>query len=95
LTFDAAASDGRSEPAAQTYLVKQSRRPIRTKRDFAQAQALCRGTCRFSVNETGAKLLLTVTNLRPRGTYYYKVAARDNVSHLKGPRSVMAKVRTP
>ena len=94
LTFDAAASDGRSDPAAQTYLVKQSRQPIRTKRDFAQAQALCQGTCRFSVKETGAKLVLTIVDLRPRSTYYYKVAARDNVSHLRGPRSVTVKVRT-
>jgi len=94
LTFDAAASDGRRDPAAQRYVIKQSRRPIRTKRDFARAQALCRATCKFSVKDAGAKLRLSVTDLRPRSTYYYKVAARDNVAHLIGPRSVTARVRT-
>ena len=34
-------------PAARTYLVKQSRRPIRSARAFRRAQTLCNGSCRF------------------------------------------------
>jgi hypothetical protein len=39
-------------------------------------------------------MTLTITNLRPRTTYYYSVAARDNVSNRRGPRSATVRVRT-
>jgi alpha-tubulin suppressor-like RCC1 family protein len=94
LTFAAAASDGRHAPAARSYVIKQSRRPIRTEAQFTRATTLCRGTCRFAVTDVGATISLTITDLRPRSTYYYKAAARDNVSHLLGRRSATAKVRT-
>jgi phosphodiesterase/alkaline phosphatase D-like protein len=37
---------------------------------------------------------LTITDLRPRTTYFYAVAARDNVSGRAGPRSPTTKTRT-
>jgi hypothetical protein len=37
---------------------------------------------------------LRVNDLRRRTTYYYAVAARDNVSGRLGPRSKTAKART-
>jgi len=87
LWFDAPGSDGTKPPAARSYLVKQSLRPIRTARDFSHAQPLCRGSCRFAVVTVGARIRLTITNLRPHTTYFYVVAARDNVSGWAGPRS--------
>ena len=95
LTFEAPGSDQRIAPAARAYLVKQSRRPLRRQRDFEAASALCAGSCRFPKDiAVGAKLSLTVTDLRPRTTYYYAVAARDNVSHRTGRRSRAVAVRT-
>jgi hypothetical protein len=67
---------------------------MRTPREFARGQALCRGSCHFSSAAVGATMTLTITNLRPRTTYYYSVAARDNVSHRLGPRSATVRVRT-
>ena len=89
LTFDAPGTDGKRPPAATTYLVKQSLR-----RDFARARALCRGSCRFRVIQLGVKITLTITHLRPHTTYYYAVAARDNVSGRLGARSRAVKVTT-
>ncbi|MDP8924578.1 MAG: hypothetical protein M3O34_17120, partial [Chloroflexota bacterium] len=94
LTFEAAGTDKANPPAATRYLVKQSHRPIRTARDFKRAHSLCGGTCRFAVTEVQAKITLTVTDLRRRTTYYYAVAARDNVSGRLGPRSKTIRVRT-
>jgi len=94
LRFRAPGSDGADPPAARTYLIKQSRRPIRNARAFRRARALCRGTCRFSVTELGAKVSLKVTGLRRRRTYHYAVAARDNVSARLGRRSRSVKART-
>lgn len=94
LTFRAPGSDGRRAPAARNYLVRQSLRPMRTPREFARGQALCRGSCHFSSAAVGATMTLTITNLRPRTTYYYSVAARDNVSNRRGPRSATVRVRT-
>jgi phosphodiesterase/alkaline phosphatase D-like protein len=37
---------------------------------------------------------LTVTDLRPGTTYYYSVAARDNVTRKVGRRSRAAKAKT-
>ena len=95
LDFRAPGTDGSNPPAARGYLVKQSLRPIRTTRDFERAPALCRGTCAFRFTAVGASARLTVTELRRRTTYYYAIAARDNVSHRRGPRSktVAAKTR--
>ena len=94
LSFRAAGTHGRRLPAARSYLVKQSRRPIKTRRGFRRAQTLCRGKCSFKVRFVGEKITLTITDLRPRATYYYAVAARDNVSGRPGRRSPTAKVRT-
>jgi hypothetical protein len=94
LTFRASGSSGMALPAARHYVVKQSRRPIRTTRDFRRAATLCRGRCRFDVTQPGSTLSLTVTNLRRRATYFYAVAALDNVSGRRGPRSRTVRVRT-
>jgi hypothetical protein len=95
LSFNAPGTDGNRPPAARTYLVKQSRRPIRGRRGFRRAQTLCRGHCRFpAITQVGGKVTLTVTHLRPRTTYYYAVAARDNVSLRLGPRSRAVAGRT-
>jgi len=56
---------------------------------------LCKGRCRFAeVTEVGARITLTVTDLRRRATYYYAVAARDNVTGKLGRRSRPAKATT-
>jgi len=94
LSFLAPGSDGRRLPAARSYLIKQSTKPIRGARGFRRAAALCRGNCRFKVTRVGAKVRLTVADLRPRTTYYYAITARDNVSRRPGPRSRMVRVRT-
>jgi len=94
LTFRAAGSSGSSLPAARAYLIKQSLRPIGTPRAFRRAVALCRAACRFAVTQVNTLIRLEVTNLRPRTTYYYSVAARDNVSRRTGPRSTTVRART-
>ncbi|MGH8575066.1 MAG: hypothetical protein ACREX8_21230, partial [Gammaproteobacteria bacterium] len=95
LTFIAPGTDGRRPPAARTYVVKQSLRPIRSARGFRRAQTLCKGRCRFAgVTEVGAEIKLTIKDLRPRTTYYYAVAARDNVSGKLGRRSRPARAKT-
>jgi hypothetical protein len=87
LGFFAPGTDGNRPPAARSYVVKQSRRPIRGRRGFRRAQTLCHGRCRFAVTRVGS-------NLRPRTTYYYAIAARDNVSGRLGRRSRAVRVRT-
>ncbi len=87
LGFRAPGTDGSHPPPARRYVVKQSRRPIRSARDFARAQALCKGSCKFSVSRVAAPITLVVTDLLPRTTYYYAVAARDNVSDHHGSRA--------
>ena len=95
LRFRAAGSDGDRPPAARSYVVKQSLRPIRSARAFRRAVALCSGRCRFrTIRQVGARLDLTVTDLRRRTTYYYAVAARDNVSGMLGRRSPTVRVTT-
>ena len=94
LTFRAVGSNGSKAPAAHGYLVKQSLRPIRSAREFDRAATLCKGTCSFRVTRLNAALTLSVTGLRPRTTYYYKVAARDNVSGLTGALSKTATAKT-
>lgn len=69
------------------YLVKQSRRPIRGRRGLRRAAPLCKGSCRFATARVGATIRLTVTDLRPRTTYYYAVAARDNRAGLARARA--------
>ena len=93
LRFDAAGSDRSRPPAARGYVIKQSRRPIRTARDFDRAPALCGGTCRFDVTAVGAEIELMVSALRRRTTYHYAIAARDNVSGRRGPRSKAVSIR--
>jgi hypothetical protein len=93
LSFTAAGSDGRNDPAARTYVIKQSAPKARTNGRVVATKALCKGTCRFRLTEVGTSVSLTVTDLRPRTTYSYAVAARDNVSNRLGPR-VTIRVRT-
>ncbi len=94
LTFRAPGSAGSSLPPARTYLIKQSFRPIRTRRDFRRAHALCKGACTFAVTKRNAAITLNVTGLRRRTRYYYSVAARDNVSKRTGPRSRTVRAKT-
>ncbi|MDP1850017.1 MAG: hypothetical protein Q8K79_19685 [Solirubrobacteraceae bacterium] len=94
LTFSAPGTDGRRGPAARRYLVKQSLRPMRTRRDIARAPALCRASCRFSVSRVGTRIILNVRNLRPRTRYHYRIAAYDNVTGRPG-RSRGISLRTP
>jgi len=42
----------------------------------------------------GAPVTQTITDLDRRRTYYYAIAARDNVSRRLGPRSATISVRT-
>jgi len=95
LSFRAPGTDGSKPPPARSYLVRQSLRPIRTARDFRRADALCKGACTFGDAQLGSTITLNVTDLRRGRTYYYAVAARDNVTALAGPRSktVAARVR--
>ena len=94
LLWSAPGSDGSKPPAARAYVVKQSLHPIRGARGFARAQTLCHRSCRFSVTTVGVGIKLTITRLRARTTYYYAVAALDNVSGRSGPRSKEVEVRT-
>lgn len=94
LRFDAPGTDGSKAPAAKGYIVKQSLRPIRTTRDFDRAMTLCGGVCRFGVTRPGDAVTLTINRLRRRTTYYYAVAARDNVSARRGPRSKTVSAKT-
>ena len=94
MSFRAAGTDrGRGE-AVQTYLVKQSLKPIRGKRGVARAQSLCDGTCRFTVTKVNTTLTLTITDLRPNTTYHYTIAARDNLTGRPGPPSPSNHART-
>jgi hypothetical protein len=95
LTFKAPGSDGSSAPAARTYLIKQSQRPIRSARAFQRADSLCKGKCSFKVTLVGDPITLTVTKLRRHTRYYYAIKARDNVSKRTGPRSRTVKARVP
>lgn len=94
LEFNAAGTDGTHPPPAGSYVVKQALGPIRSARQFARARTLCMGACRFTVSQVGGKVTLTVTDLQPHTTYYYAVAARDNVSAHRGPRSQAVKTKT-
>ncbi len=95
LSFIAPGTDGSRPPAARAYLVKQSVRPIRNARGFTRAKSLCKGSCRFpAVTRVGGTITLTVEDLRPGTTYYYAVAARDNVSGRLGRRSSEVRVKT-
>ena len=93
LTFQAAGTDGRKAPAAQNYVIKQSTRPIRTRRDFDRGVVLCGGKCAFDITSTDSTVDLTVTRLQRSRLYHYAVAARDNVSSRMGPRSRTVSVR--
>ena len=92
--FRSVGTNNKNAPAAQRYLVKQSLRPIRTKRDFERAFALCSGGCSFKIIRIGARLNLTVNRLKRSRRYYYAIAARDNVSSLPAPRSRPISPRT-
>ena len=95
LTFPAPGSDGTHPPAARAYLVKQSHHPIPSLRDFRRADTLCNGSCHFNVIAVGTTIKLTITHLAPHTTYYYAIAARDNVSNRLGQRSPTIGIRTP
>lgn len=94
LSFRVAGSDGVGAPAAHRYVVKQSRRPIRSARDFSRAASLCKGSCRFpELTSIHATVTLNVTSLVKNRRYYYAVSARDNVSARIGPRSRTISIR--
>ena len=94
LSFTAPGTDGRHPPAATSYLIAQTARPVHTARAFRAAPVLCSGHCGFSVTAVGTLLKLTITHLRPGTRYYYAVAALDNVTARSGPRSAAIAVRT-
>ena len=94
LSFNAPGTDANHPPPARSYLVKQSRHPIPTARAFARAQTLCHGACRFTIAAIGDKITLTVTDLHPHTTYYYAIAARDNITAKQGPRSAVVNATT-
>jgi alpha-tubulin suppressor-like RCC1 family protein len=94
LNFKAVGSNGSSPPAARSYLIAQSQRPIRTARDFSHAAKLCGGRCTFPVTQLDTPITLNVTNLQPGTTYYYAVAARDNVTGRPGPRTPAVRAKT-
>jgi alpha-tubulin suppressor-like RCC1 family protein len=94
LVFLAPGSDANNPPAARAYLVQQSRSPIRGVADLQQARTFCNGSCRFNVTAVDTRIELTIMHLAPRTTYYYSIAARDNVSGRLGPRSRTGSVRT-
>ena len=94
LRFRAAGTDDGRPPAARRYVIKQSLRPIRSAREFRAGQALCGGSCSFDVTEVGAVVNLTVDHLLRGRTYYYAIAARDNVSARLGPRAPTVKAPT-
>jgi hypothetical protein len=90
LSFTAAGSDATTNPAARAYVIRQSKR---IGGRLQPATSLCHGICRFKLTNVGTRVSLTVTDLDPRTTYSYSVAARDNVSNRLGPR-VTVRVRT-
>ncbi len=94
LSFSVPGSDGAHPPAARAYLVKQSHHPMPSLLDYRRAGTLCNGSCHFHVTAVGTKIKLTVTHLAPHSTYYYALAALDNVSGRPGPRSRSVEVRT-
>lgn len=94
LSFRAPAGAGRIGPPARRYLIAQSTRRIGGRRGLRGARRLCKGACRVQVAEAGDPVRLRITDLRPRTTYYYVVAARDNVSGRLGPRSRAVRART-
>jgi len=94
LSFRAPGSDRNRPPPARGYLVKQSTSPITDLRSFRRARKLCNGTCRFPLTRVGEQVKLRVTDLRPNRTYYYAIAARDNVTRRLGPRSRAVRART-
>ncbi len=94
LGFTAPGTDASKPPGTNSYVVKQSMQPIRSQHDFAAAHALCNGVCRFAVTQIGTKIVLQVTGLHPNTTYYYAVAARDNVTARLGPRTQAVSAKT-
>jgi hypothetical protein len=94
LFFNTPGTDGKQPPPARGYLIKQSRRPIRTPRDFRKAKALCGGDCVFALNNVGEPILLLITQLLRHTTYYYAIRPRDNVTDKCGPRSQTVKATT-
>ena len=94
LTFAAPGSDATTAPAARAYLIKQSTRPIRSIRELRRAQTLCHGRCHFKATAIGTRIKLTISHLHPHRTYYYTIAARDNVTGRLGPRSRTIQIRT-
>jgi alpha-tubulin suppressor-like RCC1 family protein len=94
LEFTAPGTDGHNPPPATSYLVKQSLHPIRDQAEFARAATLCHGACRFAVTKIGTEIKLVITHLHPDTTYYYAIAARDNVTARAGPRSKTVEAQT-
>ena len=94
LDFSAPGTDAIHPPAATSYLIEQSRRPIRSQHQFVAAHALCHGACVFTVTQIGTSIELTVTGLHPQTMYYYAIEALDNVTGQPGPRSAAVTIET-
>jgi hypothetical protein len=94
LEFTAPGTDGGNPPAAHSYLIKQSLRPIRSQHEFATADSLCQGVCRFDVTQIGSTIKLTITGLYSHTAYYYAIAALDVVTARPGPRSLTVNAKT-
>ena len=83
LTWSAPASDGLFPPPAGRYVVRQSNPDggaVGEEATFAAARDLCMGgVCEFSPAAVGAKLSLTITDLRPGTTYHYALRAVNDI----------------
>ncbi len=92
-TASNAAGGGAPASSAPSGLVTVSD-AVRARGLAAASPALCNGACRLPVKQVDTEVTLTITNLRPNTTYYYAIAALDNVTGRTGPRSQAVKAKT-
>ncbi|HUP69358.1 MAG TPA: kelch repeat-containing protein [Acidimicrobiales bacterium] len=92
LTFAAPADDQqfpKDSPPAERYEIRQSQLPFTDADSFASARSLCPvGGCPFVPPQVGSTLSLEVHDLEPATTYYYAVAALNDIG--QGPVSLPA-----
>lgn len=96
LSFSAAGSVGRAEPAAARYVIKQSRSPIESD-NFDEARSLCAetgGVCGFQPTGVGHQLSVSVGGLRAGTTYYYALRPAGSDGQL-GELSNVVEAATP
>lgn len=92
LTFSAPSPTGQVTRPATRYQIRQSRSPI-TAADFARARSLCGGTCSFSPERAGDRVMLTVSDLAPDRLYHYALRPLDAAGR-PGALSNVARART-